>query len=98
MRQRRQYVKDDSHLWQLIAEAESERKQLGLERQPPDFEAATEFALSQLAVTDYHEPETIEVQLRVVNGQAEFEPSDRIRTQGNELWVDDKRIVVKVAA
>ena len=41
--------------------------------------------------------ETIEVTLRLVNGQIEFQPSSRIRTQGSELWVDDKRIVVKVA-
>ena len=41
--------------------------------------------------------ETIEVTLRLVNGQAQFEPSDHIRTQGNALWVGDKRIVVKMA-
>ena len=41
--------------------------------------------------------ETIEVTLRLVNGQAQFEPSDRLRTQGNILWVGDKRIVVKMA-
>jgi hypothetical protein len=42
-------------------------------------------------------PETIEVTLRVVNGQAEFEPSDKIRAQGDTLWVGDKRVVVRVA-
>ena len=41
--------------------------------------------------------ETIEVTLRLVNGRAQFEPSDHIRTQGNTLWVGDKRIVVKMA-
>jgi hypothetical protein len=41
--------------------------------------------------------ETIEVTLRLVNGQAPFEPSDYIHTQGNVLWVGDKRIVVKMA-
>jgi len=81
----------------LVAEAEAERKQLGLEREPPNFEAATEFALMPLPAA-HREPETIEVRLRVVNGQAEFEPSAPILVQGNELWVDDKRIVVKVAA
>jgi hypothetical protein len=40
--------------------------------------------------------ETIEVTLRLVNGRAQFEPSDHIRTQGNALWVGDKRIVVKM--
>jgi hypothetical protein len=41
--------------------------------------------------------ETIKVTLHIVNGQAQFEPSDKIRAQGNELWVSDKRIVVSVA-
>ena len=41
--------------------------------------------------------ETIEVTLRLVNGRAQFEPSDHIRTQDNALWVGDKRIVVKMA-
>jgi len=41
--------------------------------------------------------ETIEVTLHVVNGHAEFEPSGGIRAHGNELWVGDKRILVKVA-
>ncbi len=41
--------------------------------------------------------ETIEVTLRLVNGQAQFETSDHIRTQDNVLWVGDKRIVVKMA-
>jgi hypothetical protein len=41
--------------------------------------------------------ETIEVTLRLINSQAQFEPSDKIRTQGNVLWVGDKRIVVRVA-
>jgi hypothetical protein len=40
--------------------------------------------------------EIIEVTLRLVNGRAQFEPSDHIRTQGNALWVGDKRIVVKM--
>jgi hypothetical protein len=40
--------------------------------------------------------ETIEVALRVVNGQAEFVPSDQARAEGNTLWVGDKRVVVKV--
>jgi hypothetical protein len=40
--------------------------------------------------------ETIEVTLRLVNGRAQFEPSDHIRTQDNTLWVGDKRIVVKM--
>jgi hypothetical protein len=40
--------------------------------------------------------ETIEVTLRVVNGQAQFEPSDQVRAQGNILWLGDKRVVVKV--
>jgi hypothetical protein len=40
--------------------------------------------------------EIIEVTLRLVNGRAQFEPSDHIRTQGNVLWVGDKRIVVKM--
>ncbi|MCS6861954.1 MAG: hypothetical protein NZT92_16735 [Abditibacteriales bacterium] len=38
-----------------------------------------------------------EVILHLVNGQAQFEPSDKIHTQGNELGVDNKRIVVKMA-
>ena len=42
-------------------------------------------------------PETIDVKLRVVEGQAMFEPSDKIRALGNELWVGDKRIVVEMA-
>jgi hypothetical protein len=41
--------------------------------------------------------ESIEVTLRVVNGQAQFEPSDQARAEGNTLWVGDKRVVVKVA-
>jgi hypothetical protein len=41
--------------------------------------------------------ETIEVTLRVVNGQAQFEPSGQIRAQGNALWMGDKVVVVKVA-
>jgi hypothetical protein len=41
--------------------------------------------------------ETIGVTLRLVNGQAQFEPSDHICTQGNVLWVGDKRVVVKMA-
>ena len=97
MKQRNQYIKDDSKLSRLVAEAEAERKRLGLERKPPDFKAATEFALSQLATIAPREPETIEVSLRLVNGQVEFEPSDRISTRGNALWVGDKRIVVRVA-
>jgi hypothetical protein len=40
--------------------------------------------------------EAIEVTLRLVDGQVEVQPSDRIRAQGSELWGDDKRIVVKV--
>lgn len=40
--------------------------------------------------------ESIEVTLRLVNGQAQFEPSDKIRAWGNELWLGDKRIVVTV--
>ncbi len=40
--------------------------------------------------------ETIEVSLRVINGEAQFEPSDQARAQGNTLWVGDKRVVVKV--
>ncbi len=40
--------------------------------------------------------ETIEVTLRLVNGRAQFEPSDHIRTQDNTLWVGDTRIVVKM--
>jgi hypothetical protein len=38
---------------------------------------------------------TIEVALHVVNGQAQFEPSERVRIEGNTLWVRDQRIVVK---
>jgi hypothetical protein len=41
--------------------------------------------------------ETIEVTLHLINGRAQFEPSDHIRTQDNTLWVGDKRIVVKMA-
>lgn len=41
--------------------------------------------------------ETIELTLRVVNGQAQFEPSEQVRAEGNVLWVGDKRVVVKVA-
>lgn len=41
--------------------------------------------------------ETIEVTLRLINRQAQCELSDKIRTQGNVLWVGDKRIVVRVA-
>jgi len=41
--------------------------------------------------------ETVEVTLRVVNGRAQFEPTDRVHAQGNQLWVSDKRIVVKLA-
>jgi hypothetical protein len=96
MRQRKQFIKDDSKLSRLVAEAEAERKRLGLERKPPDFKAATAFALSQLSDAASREPETIKVTLRLVNGQAQFEPSDQIRAQGNELLVGDKRIVVKV--
>ncbi len=33
--------------------------------------------------------ETVEVTLHVVNGQAQFEPSERVRTEGNTLWVRD---------
>ena len=40
--------------------------------------------------------ETIEVILRLVNGRAQFEPSNHIRTQGNALWLGDKRTVVKM--
>jgi hypothetical protein len=97
MSQRKQYIKDDSKLSRLVAEEEAERKRLGLERKPPDFKAATEFALSRLSSITRCEPETIEVSLRLVNGQVEFEPSERISTRGNELWVGDKRIVVRVA-
>ena len=97
MSQRKQYIKDDSKLSRLVAEAEAKRKRLGLERKPPDRKAATEFAFSRLATIGHAEPETIEVMLRLVNGQVEFEPSDCISTRGNELWVGDKRIVVKVA-
>jgi hypothetical protein len=39
--------------------------------------------------------EAIEVTLRVVNGHAQFEPSDQARAEGNTLWVGDKRVVVK---
>ena len=42
--------------------------------------------------------EPIEVTLRVVNGQAQFEPSDRARTEGNTVWVGDRRLVVTVVA
>ncbi|MBM3236512.1 hypothetical protein FJZ31_09455 [Candidatus Poribacteria bacterium] len=97
MKQSKRYMtKDDTSLRQLVEEAEAERKRLGLERKPPDFKAATEFALSQFSSAARREPETIEVTLCLVNGQAQFEPSDQIRAQGNELWVGDKRIVVKV--
>jgi hypothetical protein len=41
--------------------------------------------------------ETVEVTLRVIDGQAHFEPSESVRTFGNELWIGDKRVVVKVA-
>ena len=41
--------------------------------------------------------ESIEVTLRVVNGQAQFEPSAQARAEGNTLWVGDKRVIVKVA-
>ena len=41
--------------------------------------------------------EAIKMTLRVVNGQAQFEPSDRARAEGNTLWVGDKRVVVRVA-
>jgi hypothetical protein len=97
MKRRKRYVKDDSKLVRLVAEAEAERKRLGLEREPPDFKAATEFALSRLAAMAHDEMETIEVTLHLVNGQPQFEPSDKICTQGNELYVGGKRIVVKVA-
>jgi hypothetical protein len=40
--------------------------------------------------------EPIEVRLRVINGQAYFEPSDQVRVQGNELWVGDHRVVITV--
>ncbi len=40
---------------------------------------------------------TIEVTLHMVNGQVQFDPSNQIRVQGNELWVGNQRIVVKVA-
>jgi hypothetical protein len=40
--------------------------------------------------------ETIEVTMRVIGGQVEFQPCNRIDVRGNELWVDDKRIVVKM--
>jgi hypothetical protein len=96
MKQRNQYIKDDSKLSRLVAEAEAERKRLGQERKPPDFKAATEFALAQFAAVAPREPETIEVSLRLVNGHAQFEPSDKICTRDNELWVGDKRIVVRV--
>ena len=97
MSQRKQYIKDDSKLSRLVSEAEAERKRLGQERKPLDRKAATEFALSRLAAMAHATPETIEVTLRLVNGQAQFEPSDKICTRGNELWVEDKRIVVRVA-
>ena len=35
--------------------------------------------------------------LRLIDRQAECEPSDQIRTPGNVLWVGDKRMVVRVA-
>jgi hypothetical protein len=38
----------------------------------------------------------IEVSLRVVDGEARFEPSDCARVQGNTLWVGDTRVVVTV--
>jgi hypothetical protein len=41
--------------------------------------------------------ETIEVTAHMINGQVQFEPSDQIRAQGNELWMGDQRIVVKMA-
>ncbi len=100
-RSKRYMTKDDTSLRQLVEEAEAVGNGrcavphlLGLERKPPDFKAATEFALSRLAAMAHAEPETIEVTLRLVNGQPQFEPSDKIRTQGNELYVGDKRIVV----
>jgi hypothetical protein len=41
------------------------------------------------------EPETIAVRLRVVNGEVELASSGPIHAQGNELRVNDKRIVVR---
>ena len=41
--------------------------------------------------------ETVEVTLRLVDGQVQFEPSEQVRAQGNVLWVGDKRVVLKVA-
>ncbi len=43
------------------------------------------------------EPETVEVTLRVIDGSPQFEPSDAVRTEANQLWVSDKRIVVSLA-
>jgi hypothetical protein len=40
--------------------------------------------------------ETVEVRLRVINGQVHFESSAKVHAQGNELWVGDKRVVVTV--
>lgn len=40
--------------------------------------------------------ETMEVTVRLINGQVEFQPANGIHAQGNELWIDDKRVVVKV--
>jgi len=48
-------------------------------------------------IENRREPETVEVTLRVVDGRAQFEPSESLRTQANELWVSDKRIVVNLA-
>jgi hypothetical protein len=40
--------------------------------------------------------ETMEVTVRLINGQVEFQPANGIHAHGNELWVDDKRVVVKM--
>jgi len=41
--------------------------------------------------------EPLEVTLRVVNGQAQFDPSSQARAEGNSLWVGDQRVIVKLA-
>ena len=89
--------KDDASLRRLTKEVLAWRQATGVEARPHDFHAATELFKARLAAAARREPETIEVSLLLVNGQVQFEPSDQIRARGNELWVDDKRIVVNVA-
>lgn len=41
---------------------------------------------------------TIKLQAKIVGEEIQFEPSPEVSVHGNEIWLDDRRIVVEVSS